>query len=211
MDEPSLDSAVTVSLDLIRRAQGGDLDAYDRLFERYYERVRRIVRVRMGARLRLEEESADIIQKTFLAAIDLMEDFEVRDEASLINWLAQIAENRIKRAAEHAGAAKRDRRREVALDHVVTSLSSGSLRLEPAADLPLPIEELEGAEKAEILEQCIAELREDYREAILLRHFADASWAAIAEALGRPTEAAARMLHARAMVDLSELVRRRLA
>ena len=41
-----------VTINLVHRAQNGDGEALDRLIGRYYERVRRIVRLRLGPRLR---------------------------------------------------------------------------------------------------------------------------------------------------------------
>jgi hypothetical protein len=51
------------SLALFRRAQGGDGGALNELFERYYDRIYRIVRIRMGAKLRGVLESHDIVQQ----------------------------------------------------------------------------------------------------------------------------------------------------
>jgi hypothetical protein len=46
----AMNSDVTRSLDLMAKAQHGDKDALNRLIARYYDRVRSIVRARMGAR-----------------------------------------------------------------------------------------------------------------------------------------------------------------
>ena len=62
------DLELTQSLDLVRSAQEGDSDALNLLFERYYERVRRVVRMRLGRKLRQEMDSGDILQETFMAA-----------------------------------------------------------------------------------------------------------------------------------------------
>ena len=61
--------ALTRSVELVRRAQAGERPALERLFERYYDRVRRIVRARLGPELRLRVESVDILQETFTAAV----------------------------------------------------------------------------------------------------------------------------------------------
>jgi len=45
------------SMLLLRRAQAGDRDALNDLIVRYYDRVFRIVRIRMGKRLRRTMES----------------------------------------------------------------------------------------------------------------------------------------------------------
>ena len=48
---------------------------------------------------------------------------------------------------------------------------------------------------------------EQYRELILLRNYAGASWESVAEETNRPSAAAARMMHARAVVELGKLLR----
>ncbi|MEM7308221.1 MAG: sigma-70 family RNA polymerase sigma factor [Planctomycetota bacterium] len=195
------------SIELVRRAQDGELDALNALFGRYYERVRRVVRARLGARLRAQLDSGDILQETFVSAVRSFPSFERRDEASLIHWLARIAERQVNAAADRLGAAKRDPGMERALEHVRASLSSGDLRLEPAADVPLPPEQAARAELVQRVEECLAELKEEYREVILLRTYAGASWETVAALMGRASANACRMLHTRALVELAARVR----
>jgi len=194
------------SLDLVRRAKEGDLDAFDRLFARYYDRVRRIVRLRLGRHLQPAVETEDILQETFVAAVRAFDHFEVREEARLIDWLGKIAENRIRAAARHARAEKRDRRREQAIDHIRTSLSSGCLVIQPAASVTLPDVKAMRDEEVGILEECIAELKDEYREVIVLRDYEGASWELVAELMQSPSANASRMLHARALVALATAV-----
>src|SRR5262249_1015540 len=106
---------ITHSLDLVLRAQEGDREALNRLIERYYERVRRIGRLRLGSHLREMVDSGDILQETFITAVRLFDDFEMREEASLINWLARLAERQIIAAADFYGAKKRDHGRNVTI------------------------------------------------------------------------------------------------
>ena len=197
------------SIDLVRRAQGGEVEALNALFERYYDRVRRVVRVRLGRKLRAHLDSGDILQDTFIRAVQGFERFEMRDDASLIHWLAKIAENQIKDAADHHYAIKRDGAREVALQHLRAAQASGELVLDLSASGPLPLDELVRNEDVGVLEECMDALREDYREALLLREYEGADWQAIAGWLDTPTPNAARMLHARAVAELARLVRLR--
>lgn len=203
------DPGLTESFELVGRAQAGDLDAYNRLFERYYERVLHIVRVRIGPRIRGYLEAEDILQETFIAAVNTFERFEMRNESSMINWLAKLAEHKIKEAVDYHHAQKRDKRRERALAHVRSAMASGTLVFDPPADMMLPGQEVEQAELKAIMEECISELSEDHREVILLRLYAKGSWAWVAEQMGRPTEGAARELFRRAKIALVGLVSRR--
>ncbi len=207
MLEPS--HSDTKSVELVRRAQGGELPALNRLFERYYDRVRKIVRMRLGPSLAKYVDTEDILQETFIAAVHGFDRFEVRDDAGLILWLSKIAEHQIQNAAAYHGAQKRDRRREVALRYVQDSMASGELVMEPAADIRAPIDELAQEEDIDMIETCIGELREEYRTVILHRDYAGASWAAVAESSDLPTADAARSMYTRAVTQLASLVRRR--
>jgi RNA polymerase sigma-70 factor, ECF subfamily len=195
---------LTVTLDLLKRAQGGEREALQRLMERYYQRVLRIVRLRLGRSLRNRLESGDILQETFIAAVRNFRRFEVRDEASFIHWLATLAENQIRDAADRHGAQKRDLQRDVPLEFTDRS---GPVGLEPADAGLSPHDEAEKAEAIARIESAIGQLSPESRELIILRHYAGASWDTIAEQTGRPSPDAARMAHAKAMVQLTRLTR----
>ena len=203
-----MDSDLTLSIELVHKAQGGDGGALERLFDRYYARVRRIVRLRMGRDLRRSVDSGDILQDTFFAAIRSFETFEVRDEASLINWLSKLAERQILTAAARYGAGKRDKKREVLLSEAGSD-GEESVPFELEASTHAPLENLSEAEQTTIVENCIHELPDDVRELIILRDYAGASWETVAHDTGRPSAAAARMMHARALIELGKRVRRK--
>jgi RNA polymerase sigma-70 factor (ECF subfamily) len=206
MTDPNLD--LTQSLDLVRSAQNGDSGALNLLFERYYERVRRVVRMRLGHKLRQEMDSGDILQETFLAAAKAFDKYEVREEAALINWLAKLAENQIIRAADYHGAQKRNQDRRM---HIQSLSGSGNMSdtqsYQLPGDVPKPDDQVAGIEEEELLERCVSELDDEYRELIILREYAGASWEEIARETGRPSSDAARMMHGKAMLELSKLLK----
>jgi RNA polymerase sigma-70 factor, ECF subfamily len=199
---------LTRSFELVRLAQNGDDDALNRLLDRYYERVRRVVQVRLGKRLRGKIEIDDILQETFVAAVESFERFEMREEASLINWLAKLAERKIIAAADHYSAKKRDRRREVRLPSAYDD-GSGAPLGELADSVEAPADEAAQGELRELVEDCLADLPEDYRELILLRDYMRASWDEVASETGRPSPEAARMMHSRALLELARQFRSR--
>ncbi len=200
---------LTRSFELVVRAQKGDEQALNRLFERYYDRVRRIVRMRLGPSLRTQIEDGDILQETFAAAVEAFERFEMREESSLINWLAKLAERKIIAAADYHSAKKRDARREVRISSRSPFDDSSAISLDLAASAEAPGEQAANDELKVIVEDCVAELPVEYRELILLRDYAGSSWEEVAGETGRPSAEAARMMHARALVELSKMVRAR--
>lgn len=192
------------TLALVHRAQEGDRDALDKLFARYEDRVRAIVRMRLGRVLRQRIESGDILQNTFMAALEGLERFEVRNEASFIAWLSRIAEYQIRDAADFHRAAKRDLEREQLLPPGPSEM--GRLAEErlhaPAAEAVA-----DEAEQRSLVEDCVAGLPEAQRELIILRDYVGAAWKQIAEETGCPSADAARMRHATAMVALAKALR----
>lgn len=196
------------SIELVRRAKHGDDDALDRLFRRYYDRVRRIVKMRLGSKLKAKLEIEDILQDTFVTAVEAFDRFEMRDDASLINWLARLAEHKIIAAADYHSAKKRDSGREVRL-HKRTYDDSSAISQELADSIDGPSTLVEQSELKGIIEDCISELSRDYRELVLLRDYAGMTWEQIAIETHRPTPEAARMMHSRAMLELAKSVQLR--
>lgn len=197
------------TFDLVHRAQSGDRSALERLMERYYDRLRAVVRIRLGSRLRGLLESGDILQDTLMAAMERFQRFEMRDEGSLIHWLGKLAEHKITDAAEFHRAAKRDPDRCRPLHEKGSRDESTAFMIDLPDPDASPSDRAMCAEQSELLESCIAGLPEVYRELILLRNYAGCSWEAVARESRRPSPAAARMMHAKAMIALGRMMHRR--
>ena len=198
-----MDPAFDQTIDLVRKAQDGDTQALQALFARYYERVRRMVRMRLGNALRHRMDSGDILQETFLEALRTFDRFEMRDQGSFINWLARLAENRIRDAADYHGALKRTAGREVPLS---AGDQTTDLDLGLKAGGLLPPESADEAEQVQRLEAAIERLSVEDRELILLRNYAGAAWDTVAQLTGRPSPDAARVAHKQVIVRLSQLM-----
>jgi RNA polymerase sigma-70 factor (ECF subfamily) len=201
------DDKLAQSIDLVKRAQGGDQAALDDLIQRYYPKVRRIVRLRLGRGLRRWLDSEDILQGTFIGAVRTLDRFEMRDESSLLHWLGKIAEHQIKDAADYHYAQKRDGRRQQSLRVIPGGDSSDEFQIDLPGDETPPLEGVIDGEQLVAIEAAIPDLREEYREVILIRDYEGASWATVAELLSSPSPDAARMLYARAIAELTRLVR----
>jgi RNA polymerase sigma factor (sigma-70 family) len=198
---------ITKTMELVRRAKDGDAVSLDRLIERYYERVRSIVRVRLGKRLRRYLDSGDVLQQTFKVAVESFDRFDMLDEASLINWLSKLAEHQITDAAASQNAARRNPDRVVPIDGETGDGEAQVREIED--DTTRPLDAVAFRDDRLLIEESLASIDDDYRELILLRDYAGHSWAAIAEATERPSPDAARMMYARAVFELGLAVRRR--
>ncbi len=192
-------------LGLFQRAKEGDLDAFERIFERCYNTVLAIVRRRLGARMREVVESGDVLNDVMVRAIQNFSGFDVGNRTELLALFVHMVKQGITDAARYHGAQKRDRDRVRALRHVTESIASGRLVLEPAADAPAILDHLSREEEKEIAKQCLAELDPTDRAAIESRTIhADASWDEMAALLGAPSADAARHRVQRAMIALKK-------
>ena len=181
------------------------VEVLGRLFHIYDEQLRKIISIRLGTELRGRLDSNDIMQETFIGAINSFDSFEFRSEAGVINWLSRIAESAITRAASHFSAAKRradhlpnDEQNSLEQDTQIVDYRGG------------PGTFAEAREEANIVEECVGELPPQYREIIVLRDYIGYGWEAIAKEHGRPSVDAARMMHARARLELDKQVRGRM-
>jgi len=191
---------------LLEKHRAGDPAALDVLLRRHYPRVERIVKVRLRAQNFALADAADLVQQTMIRAIRHLDDFEARDDARLINWLARIAEREVYSHYRFQNAARRDHRREQSLINPVDSSNSSSMHDPPSPD-DSPSRVMARRESGEILDECLASLAEDQREVFLLRAYAGASWEVVAQELGRPSAEAARKFYERARETLKEHLR----
>jgi RNA polymerase sigma factor (sigma-70 family) len=196
-------SDLGVSRALLARAQGGDASALNELFARYYERLRRIVTIRLGPEARRLVDSGDIVQETFQAALAGLVDLRVSEDGELLRWFARVAENRIRDEIDRQRAQKRgaDRERPLGVAPETSALADGATEPPDAAYK---------REVRAVLDRAIAELSAEYREAVLLRDFCGADWETIARRLGRESIHAAQQLHQRAWIKLRRAASERL-
>ena len=124
---------------LVMLAKVGDESALEQLCGAYAERIRRIVRLRMGSELRSKLESLDIVQDAMMSALRGLGDFSYRGEGSFLRWLSGIAENQIREDLDRLHAAKRDIRKEVALEALAVHPDAGARRSPGLAMATTPV------------------------------------------------------------------------
>ncbi|HKW23821.1 MAG TPA: sigma-70 family RNA polymerase sigma factor [Ktedonobacterales bacterium] len=163
-DEPTEEDALV-------EAAKRDPAAFATLYQRYFARVYRYLRIR----LRSEEDAADLTQQVFLKALDALPRYQSR-RAPFAAWLFTIARRTL---------ADRFRRRPV------------TLPLEAAGDL-LADHEMEAAvlrrESIEQLTALLGSLNPDARDLLALRFAAGLTTPEIAAILGKRPEAVRKAL-----------------
>jgi len=187
---------------LIVLAKDGDESALDQLCRVYSERVRWIVRLRMGAELRSKLESMDLAQDVFISALRDLGNFTYKNEGDFLRWLSKIAENRLRDNLDKLHANKRDIHKEVRFDsHRPTTGESFDGTVEPI-DLTTPSAIISKREDLARLTKALDALKPEYREVIVLTKIEGLSYREIGDKLGKSGDAA-RMLFSRAMAVLS--------
>ncbi len=162
---------------LVRRARGGDLDAFKAIYDLYQLRLYRYAFARLGRK----EEAEDIVQEVFLAMWQKLPSFEVRHPDAFPAWVFRVAHNvttdRVRRAA---------RTPEAAIKAVPT---------EPARD-----EEV--LDRREVL-SCLQRVPDRQREVLALRFLLDLSQRETARVMGIG-ESAVESLQVRGLRKLRE-------
>lgn len=150
--------------ELIERARGGDIDAYEELVRRYQHVAVRTAYVVAGS-----AEAEDAAQEAFIKAYRALKRF--RAGAAFRPWLLRIVTNEARNRRRAAG-----RRERLAL-RVADERPSGGAA-------PSPEVAILGEEERRILLDAVNELSEDDRLIVSYRYFLELSEHEMAEALG---------------------------
>lgn len=199
----SSSSNVRESMVLLKDAQGGDPKALNALLTRYFERVLRIVRARLGGKLRGRHDSMDIAQGAMVRVLQGLGKFEPKSEGALIQWMSKLVENEIRDLADYHDAKKRRLSKEIPILPSTTSRVGLESRLQDLSQKS-PSQQVALGEDLLSLEKAMDKLGKE-REPILLREYAGLTFKEIAQEL-HLSEDAARMRYVRAMDKLTDLV-----
>jgi RNA polymerase sigma-70 factor, ECF subfamily len=187
--DPGVD---TTTLTLLRLATSGDREAVDRLFARYAPALQRWARGRLPRWARDIADTNDLVQETLLNTFRNLERFEYRGEGALHAYLRQSVMNRIREELRrHSRRPARE-----PLDRTVED------------DASSPLEAAIGSQAVERYEAALETLAAEDREAVIARLELGLTHREIADALGKPSPDAARMMVARAMVQLARAMDR---
>ncbi len=196
-----------LTAELVRRAQEGDSEALNDLFTRYHGVMVEQARRRLGPRLRAKEEPDDLAQTTFREAARDFARYRYQGAGSLLRWLIQILQNKIRDRAEFYSADKRDTGKERSMEVSDDDADGGVRTVEPPApDLSVTMQ-VQRDENFLLLRRALQELSDDHRRAITLVFFQGKSLREAGQELGGRSEDAVRMLLRRAEERMAELLR----
>ncbi len=175
---------------LLTRARSGDTDAREELFTRFFPILRQWAHRRLPNNARDLNETMDLVQITLLRALNRLDHFEARGEGAFLAYLRQILLNVVR--DETRRAARRGMHE--TLDETLVA---------PDASV---VERVIGEEQMERYQQGLEGLTEEQRQAVLLRLEFNYSYEQVAEAIGKPSPDAARMMVVRAIAALAEII-----
>ncbi|MDR2261739.1 MAG: RNA polymerase sigma factor RpoE [Azoarcus sp.] len=159
---------------LVERIQGGDKQAFGLLVSKYQRKLYRLL-----ARLvRDPAEVEDLAQETFIKAYRALGSF--RGESAFYTWLYRIG---INTAKNYLAAQGRRVSASSGLDSSEAESIDGGERLR---DLDTPERQLMTRQIARTVDEAMADLPAELREAITLRELEGLSYEDIASAMGCP-------------------------
>lgn len=184
----SAPTEVESTVTLLARVRAGDRPARERLIRRYLATLLRWGHGRLPSHARDLSDTQDLVQITLLKALDHLGSFEPRREGAFLAYLRTILLNEVR--GEIRRVARRPRRQPLSDDL--------------AEPRPSPVEQAIGSAALRAYERALSTLAAEEREGVILRIEMGYTHEQVAEALGKPSADAARMLVARAMVRLTK-------
>ena len=192
--------------ELIARAASADASARQALLVRHRDRLRKMVSVRMDARLSARIDPSDVVQDAMLIATRKLDGYLRDRPLPFYPWLRQIAWERLVHLYQkHVAAQKRSVRREVEGDMMISDhsvIELGRIVLAPASS---PSRQVLRKERRLRVHEALAKLKPRDREVLVLRFLEELSVKEAAIVLG-VSEGAVQMRQLRALERMHELL-----
>jgi len=200
MDETTADSADTQHL--LEQVQTGDSTAFERLFARHRDYLRRIIEMRMDRQLRSRLDASDVLQETHLEACGRVQEYIARRPMPFRLWLRKTAQQRLLRMRRaHVDAQNRAVDREVPLP----ARSSVELARQLLGKGATPSEQISRRELARAVRAAMGQLAEGDREILLMRNFEGLAVREVGCILDLDPGTVSR-LHGRALMRLAKIL-----
>ena len=156
------------------------------LFDRYRDKLLRMVMLRLDGRIVGKVDAEDVLQDAFLESTRRVQDYLNQPTVPFFVWVRQITSQVLTDAhRRYLGARMRDVRREVTLhESACADTSSVGLVAQLADSLTTPSQFAIRQEAFAELKAALAKLDESDREVLVLRHLEELSNNEVAQILG---------------------------
>ena len=187
--------------------EAGDKGALNSLFDRYRDRLRRMVEIRLDTRLQARLDASDVVQEAYVEVAGRLEEYLRDPKLPLFLWLRLVVGERLmKLHRHHLGTQMRDAGREVSLYRgALPAASSAALAAQLLGRHTSPTQAILRAERILRLQEALNTLEPMDREILSLRHFEELTAAETARVLGIEESAAAKR-YFRALKRLKEIL-----
>jgi RNA polymerase sigma-70 factor (ECF subfamily) len=190
---------------MLQEARSGDAATLGQLLELYRRYLTLLARMQIGQRLQGKVDEEDLVQETFLEAHRNFGRFQGTSEGQFVCWLRQILATQLADLLRrYLGTQGRDIRleREIAdaFDRSSILLDRGLIAVQSS-----PSQQAVRREQSVLLADALAELSDDYREVIILRHLEGLTFPQVAQRMERTLDSVEK-LWMRALVQLRQLL-----
>jgi RNA polymerase sigma-70 factor (ECF subfamily) len=202
--------AARVEPDEVEQLRDGVADprVLGRVWDRYRDRLRRVVRLRMDRRLQGRVDPSDVLQEAFLDFQSRAQEYTRQRDVPFFLWLRFLVGQRLLLLHRyHLGTQMRDAGREVSLHHgAMPQATSISLAAQLLGRFTSVTQAVQRAEMQMILQEAINNMDPMDREILALRHFEELSNEETAQVLDiKPSAASSR--HIRALKRLRDILK----
>jgi RNA polymerase sigma-70 factor (ECF subfamily) len=172
-----------------QQSDGTNLD-----LEEFRDYLRMLARLHVDSRLQGKLDPSGLVQQTLLEAHQALAQLQGRSEAEVLAWLRKALARNLADEVRRLKAGKRDVTREQSLQQ---ALEESSARLEAwlASEQASPSEAAERQEQGVRLAAALAQLPENQRRAVELRHLKGLSLVEVAPELDCTRAAVVGLLH----------------
>ena len=190
------------------RLLAGDLDALATLFDECRPRLLRMVDMRLDRRMRGRVDPEDVIQETYLAAVQRLDSYAKQEDLGPYLWIRLLTLQTLTDVhRRHMGAKMRRADQEVSLFRGLPTASSRALSRQFLASFTSPSQAILKEEARTLLIESLDAMDPVDREVLLLRHFEELSNNEVAQLLGLKKSAASNR-YIRALTRLKTILER---
>lgn len=180
MGEVFWEDAKIDEVDVISRCQAGQLEEFGLLYDKYIKKIYDFVYYKTHHK----ETAEDLVSKIFMKALEKIKSFSP-DKGSFQGWLYQIARNTV---IDHYRTQKKDANLEDVWD------------LQDKSDIA---RDLDVKMKVKEVEECLAKLKPEQRDIIIMRVWQGLSYKEIADIMDK-SEGSCKMAYSRAVNALRQ-------
>lgn len=193
--------------ELLRRASEGDATAWPVIFGQVHARLRRMVAVRLDVRLAGRIDPSDVLQETYIDAVNQLAEYLETRPYPFFLWLRFLTGNRLNKLHRyHLGTQSRDATREMSLQQSCQpGVSSAALASFLIGRDARPDQIVRRAELRLRVHEAVNSMNEIDREILSLRHFEHLSTTEAAAVL-EISEAAAGRRYLRALSRIKSIL-----